>query len=121
MALPSKHALTPAIVAVLSFALVGCPKYQLDQLPDSQLLTQPQPIAASGVYSHSPSGFACPEAVNGFRRVALLRYDTEGLHVSGGYNGGTQSCPIAVTLYVYPAPRMNFIGADAAVVQSLES
>ena len=110
-----------AILLGLSLGLSACPVYQVNRLPESAALGQPIPLSVAGDFRHEPSQFVFPVAVGGFTRVAMMRYDSAGLHVSAGYNGGTPACPVIVTHYVYPAPRMQFLGADPAVVRSLES
>lgn len=104
-----------------SLLLAACPHNQVNRLPDTSRLDRPEPIKVSGTYVHQPSGWAFPTAVNDFQRVTLVRFDTKGLNVAGGYNRFVRSCPIVVTLYVYPSPRMHLVGADPAVVKSLES
>jgi hypothetical protein len=101
--------------------LQGCPVYQVSHLPDSKLLSHALPIAAIGDFNHLPSRYEFPSSVAEFNRVALVRYDTGGLDISAGYNGGSSSCPVVLTIYVSPAPRMSFIGADPSLVRSLET
>ena len=111
------------LVLAAAVLLPGCPAsvYQLNHLPDSTPLPQPLPISSSTDFTHTPSQYMFPLSVAGFDRVALFRYDTNGLDVSAGYNGGTPECPIRLTIYVAPTPRMSFVGADPAVVRSQEA
>lgn len=104
----------------VALLLSGCPVYQVNTVPSTARLPGPETIVESGDYSHSPSGYKFPIAVGGFERVNISRYDSAGLNVGVGYNGGTQECKVALTIYVYPAPKMSFIGAAPEVVQSLE-
>lgn len=112
---------TLAFVAMTLTGLSGCPVTQLNRLPTSSPLLQPAPISAAGEYRHSPSGYVFPTQVGGFRRVDLVQYDKEGLDVSAGYNDSIPECLIALTIYVYPTPRMTFIGASPDAVRSLEA
>ena len=104
-------------------ALQACPTsvYQLNRLPSSSPLPKAAPIPVSADYLHEPSRYAFPVTLANFQRVALLRYYTSGLDVSAGYNGGVPDCPIRLTIYVSPAPRMSFLGADPAVVHAQET
>ena len=112
-----------ALAILVPGFLQGCPAplYQVSRLPESSPLPQPAPIAADAAYVHAPSRYVFPVAVAGFRRVALTRYDTSGLDVSAGYNAGSSDCPVRLTLYVAPAPRMSFVGANPSVVHALET
>lgn len=116
------RALLPLSILALGF-LQGCPAplYQMNRLPESSPLPEPAPIAADADYVHAPSRSVFPLVVGSFRRVALTRYDTGGLDVSAGYNAGAPDCPVRLTVYVSPAPRMSFIGANPSVVQALET
>ncbi len=100
--------------------LQGCVS-QINRLPNSGPLPQPLPISSSTDFTHLPSHYTFPLTVAGFNRVSLLQYDTKGLDISAGYNDSEPGCPIAMTIYVSPTPRMSFIGADPEVVRSMES
>jgi hypothetical protein len=113
---------TAAATLLLStLVLEGCPVYQLNQRPESTPLPRPSPISSSGDFTHVPSRYTFPSSVSGFNRVQLMQYDSGGLDISAGYNGGPTGCPVSLTIYVAPTPRMSFIGADPAVVHSLEA
>jgi hypothetical protein len=107
-------------LALVPLVLAGCPVTQLNRLPESSRLPQPKPIAIVDDFKHAPSGYIFPAEVEAFRRVAILQYDTAGLDVSAGYNASLPECPIVLTIYIYPTPRMSFIGADPDLVRSLE-
>ena len=104
----------------IALGLQGCPVYQLNTLPDSKPLPQPRAIADTTDFRHTPSGMTFPVSIPGYTRVALVQYDTAGLDISAGYHGMSLGCPIEMTEYVWPAPRMSFIGADPSVVRSVE-
>jgi hypothetical protein len=112
--------ITLAISVLALSGLAGCPVTQLNRLPESSRLPQLKPIAVAGDFEHAPSGYVFPPQVEVFQRVAVLQYDTAGLDVSAGYNSSLPECPIALTIYVYPTPRMSFVGAAPDVVRSLE-
>jgi hypothetical protein len=59
-----------------------------------------------------------PPTVGAFQRVALSRYDSQGLDVSAGYNLPAFAGGIAATVYVYPAPSLVSIGSPPGVVAS---
>jgi hypothetical protein len=109
---------TFAILTVLG--LSGCPVTRVNRIPESSPLPRATEITAAGDFRHNPSGYVFPIQVGAFQRVHLLQYDTGGLDVSAGYNDALPGCLVALTIYVYPTPRMQFIGADPNVVRSLE-
>jgi len=108
------------LVALLAVFFLGCPIYQLNRLPASEPLTQPRALHHAGTYRHAYTNVEFPVAVVGFERTALTQFDTAGLSVAGTYETRMNSCSVLATLYVYPAPRMQFIGASPDVVRSLE-
>jgi hypothetical protein len=114
-----RHTLTVAAVTLVS--LTGCPMTQVNRLPGSSPLPRPAAISVAGDFRHTPSGYVFPVLVDAFQRVNLFRYDTAGLDVSAGYNSALPGCLIVLTIYVYPTPRMTFIGADPDAVRSLEA
>ena len=107
-------------VALVTVALSGCPVTQVNRVPESSQLPRPVAIAASGDFKHEPSGYLFPNQVGAFQRVTLVQYDTGGLDIGAGYNYALPGCLVALTIYVFPTPRMSFIGADPAVVRSTE-
>jgi hypothetical protein len=110
-------------LALLALAMSGCPfggVNQINRIPESQPLREPELFNRPGILQHDPSGFAFPEWYGNFQRVTAYRYDTAGLDVSIGYNDRSLACLIVATFYVYPAPRMSFIGAAPSVVASLQ-
>ncbi len=108
-----------ALVALIP--LQGCPVYKLNKLPESSPLQHPIAISVSGDFRHTQSKYQFPSENAGFQRSALIQYDNAGLHISAGYNGGSTQCPTALTIYVYPTPRMSLIGASPEVVRSLDA
>jgi hypothetical protein len=109
---------TFAVLAVLG--LSGCPVTQVNRIPESSPLPRATEITAAADFKHNPSGYLFPVQVGAFQRVNLFQYDTVGLDVSAGYNDALPGCLVALTIYVYPTPRMQFIGADPNAVRSLE-
>ena len=98
----------------------GCPNtYQLNHNPNTQPLTQPVHFNRPGPLLHEASGLKFPESYDNFQRVTALRYDTAGLDVSIGYNDSWVNCKISATFYIYPTPRMNFVGTPPSVVSSI--
>ena len=108
------------LVALFALILLGCPIYQLNRLPASESLAQPRALHHAGPYRHVHTNLEFPAAAAGFQRTALTQFDTTGLSIAGTYETPSISCPVLATLYVYPAPRMQFIGASPDVVRSLE-
>jgi hypothetical protein len=113
-----RYAPTFALVTVVG--LSGCPVTQVNRIPESSPLMHPTAITAVGSFTHTPSGYLFPIQVGAFQRVDLLQYDSAGLDISAGYNDVLPGCLVALTIYIYPTPRMTFIGADPDVVRSLE-
>jgi hypothetical protein len=106
--------------AAIGLPLLGCPTYQINRLPDSEPLAQAQPISSTTDFKRVPSGITLPLSIPGYTRVTLLQYDTAGLDISAGYHGLAPGCPIEMTEYIWPAPRMSFIGADPSLARSVE-
>ena len=105
--------LLKSIMAVVMFLMLsGCPKMNPRYLP------QPKAVDAAGLYTHKQSGMVFPKTVDDFRRVSVLNYDTEGLHMSAGYDLFDPPRAIAATVYIYPAPRVLSFGSPAKVVAS---
>src|SRR5262245_14134747 len=99
-------------LVVLACSLTGCfGLYQLNRLPEPQPPGRPVSIEAPGPVLHAESGLRLAESYADFQRVAATRYDSAGLDVGIGYNSARPDCPIVTTFYVYPTPRMIFIGA----------
>lgn len=71
-----------------------------------------------GEIGHVESGILFPEIVNGFVRGLLRTYDSVGHDVSAGYNLVDTQNPIAITVYVYPAPKLLSFGSPANVVEN---
>lgn len=109
-----------AVAVSVLLGLAGCPVTQVNRMGPSAPLQHAVPIAEPGDWRHEPSGFFFPARVEAFQRVALLRYDTGSLDISGGYNDALPGCLVVLTIYVYPTPHMTFIGANPDVVRSME-
>lgn len=111
------------VLAMVAPLLSGCPfagVTQVNPIPESEALREPEIFNRPGVLTHEPSGFAFSEWYANFQRVTAYRYDTAGLDIGIGYNDRRPTCLIVATFYVYPAPRMTFIGASPSVVTSLQ-
>ena len=112
------------LIFILGFSIIlsGCPGTvnQINRLPDSQSLDRPTPINHPGPLRHEPSGFTFPERYDNFQRVNAYRYDTVGLNEGFGYNDHRPDCLVVTTFYLYPTPKMTFIGARSDTVSSIE-
>ena len=110
------------VLVIIAFGLTACPftVNQLNRLPATQPLAQPVLFNRPGPLLHEASGFEFPDWYDNFQRVTAYRYDTGGLDVGIGYNDRRPDCFIAATFYVYPAPRMSFVGASPSAVASME-
>lgn len=98
------------ITLLIAMALFGCPTMR------PRYLAQPEVIKAEGTYTHAASGMIFPSRVGNFWRSNVIRYDTEGLDLSAGYDLVTIAGSIAATVYVYPAPSLISIGSPPNVV-----
>ena len=65
---------------------------------------------------HDKANIVFPETVAGFPRGQIHTYDPEGRDMSVGYDMADASNPIAITVYVYPGPRLVSIGSPANVI-----
>jgi hypothetical protein len=102
--------------------LAGCPVTSIPpSRPSSHTLSEPVPEPATGPYVHAPSKVTFREVVAGFARDRILRFDSAGLDVGVGYNLAELPCGAAVTVFVAPAPRMTYLMADPAAVQSTQA
>ena len=117
------HARIAFVALALALAATGCPftVTQLNRLPPTQPLAAPVSIDGPGPLRHEASGVEFAERYDGFERVAAVRYDTAGLDVSVGYDDRRPDCLIVATVYLYPTPRMSFVGASRDVVAAMES
>ena len=79
-------------------------------------LARPEVISAEGNFTHAASGMTFPHSVGDFQRSKVLRYDTENLDMSAGYDLITVMGSVAATIYVYPAPSLISIGSPPNVV-----
>ena len=112
-----------AILLFVVLILAGCPfggVTQMNRLPEIQLLPEARLINRPGSLRHQPTGFEFAESYATFQRVTAYQYDTAGLDISVGYNDRAPTCLVVATFYVYPTPRMSFIGASPNVVASLQ-
>ena len=111
------------LIVIGLLGLTGCPGTvsHMNRLPESAALTEPASINRSGPVVHEASGLEFAERYGDFQRVSASRFDEKGLDVGMGYNERTSDCLIVSTFYVYPTPRMSFMGAAPEVVSSLES
>jgi len=100
-------ALSIPTVGCLCLALVACSS------APARHLAKPETIPAEGSYTHAASGMNFPAAVGDFRRVTLLRYDSETRDVSAYYFMPAPSGGIAATVYVDPAPPLVPVGTPA--------
>ena len=105
---------------LLLITLFGCQKYQT-ALPENQTSNRPVEIQTSETYLHPESTFRLPATVESFQRVSLTRFDKQGLNVGAGYKLQNDPCNLTVTIYLYPTPRMQLIGADQDVINSIEA
>ena len=69
-----------------------------------------------GQVGHHKTGIVFPETVAGLPRGQVRTYDSKGLDMSAGYDLADVRNPVAITVYVYPAPKLVSIGSPADVV-----
>ena len=76
------------------------------------------PGPAPGQGGHTGSGIRFPATLDRFVRGRVRAYDGAGKDVGVGYDLADLQTPVAVTLYVYPAPRLVSIGSPEEVVET---
>jgi hypothetical protein len=102
--------------------LSGCPPAvtRVNRVPGSEPVPSPVSIDRSGPIRHEASGLEFAEGYGDFRRVSAFGYDGAGLDMSVGYDARALGCRVVATVYVYPTPRMSYVGAAPEVVASAE-
>ncbi len=102
-----KHILL-LLIPFLAATAFGC----LSNEPEGQ----PGVVEVEGTYVHKGSKIEFPTSVGLYERTGVNQYDTAGKDVSAGYNLYSPLAPIAITVYVYPAPGVLSIGSPPNVV-----
>jgi hypothetical protein len=116
----SRHALS---LAGLTLLLTACPIFtvtHVNRLPESRPLDRPAGQNPPGPIRLEVHDLEFAERYGTFERVGLYRYDSAGLNVGIGYNDLSADCGIVATFYVYPTPRMSFVGAEPHAVAATE-
>lgn len=72
----------------------------------------------SGQVGHAEAGILFPKHVLDFTRGQFHTYDPEGLDVSMGYDLVNPTNLIAITVYVYPGPKLISIYSPADVIET---
>jgi hypothetical protein len=112
------------LILMSGFALLlsGCSSSvtQLSRLPETSQLAQPVPIDRPGPLLHEPTGFTFAERYDNFQRINAYRYDDVGQDVSFSYHDREPDCLTIATIYLYPTPRMIFIGVNPDTVASVK-
>jgi hypothetical protein len=110
------------LLVTLALGLGGClgTLTHVNDLPESQQLERKIAVRGPGPLVHAKAGLSFAESYGPFQRMSAWRYDTAGLDMSVDYGDARPECPIAATFYVYPSPRMNFVGAPLSVVSATE-
>ncbi len=106
------------IIILISVVLISLPLFSCTNT-NPQYLAQPESIQVTGTYTHVSSGIMFPQTVGNFHRNDVIRFDTQGLDVGASYADPTR--PIAIDVYVYPAPSLVNIGSSPEVVESARS
>jgi hypothetical protein len=60
-----------------------------------------------GDYVHAGTGFTYPASIEGYTRGRIYQFDANALDVSAGYDSADPTKPLAITVYVYPAPKLD--------------
>ena len=63
-------------------------------------------IHVRGNYRHQGFGMIFPESIGALKRVQITEFSPDGKDVGVGYNLISLISPIAITVYVYPAPSL---------------
>lgn len=106
--MPSFNILKIPLVTLFCLFLTGC--------PPAPTAIKPTKIIVQGIYAHKETGMEFPESIENFKRESVVKYDSKEEDISAGYNYISQYDPIAVTVYVYPAPPVVSIGSPPEIV-----
>jgi hypothetical protein len=98
---------TVRTIAALLFAMSICGCATIDRQ---------SPPLLPGQVGHRESGIVFPETVAEFSRGEVKLYDAAGQDTSAGYNLAAPTNLVAITVYVYPGPRLISIGSPPDVV-----
>jgi len=98
------------LVTALAAALCGC-------WTTREAVPEPAPKQA-GQTGHTGSGIRFPATLDRFARTRVRVYDAAGKDVGAGYDLADTQTPVAVTLYVYPAPKLTSVGSSEEVVET---
>lgn len=74
----------------------------------------------SGTYVHQATGFTFPPTLGKFKRSAVTEFNSDATDVSAGYDLVDPQNPVAITIYVYPAPRITSIGSPQSVIDDAQ-
>ncbi|UPW17329.1 hypothetical protein M0C34_13890 [Agarivorans sp. TSD2052] len=100
------------IIVLTSFLLISCANTQ-----DSSF--RPQAIETKGTYVHSVTSTEYPEILAGFKLVSVTQYNKTGTDIGVAYNYFSDTTPVALTVYSYPAPDFISIGSPDDVVEGM--
>jgi len=108
------------VIIVLFIFLIGCiGTVTRTSAPRSQYLQTPKELSELGDFTHKSSGMVFPKKIEGFDRVNITQYDIGEYDVSVGYNYLSPKGNLVCTVYVYPAPKMTYIGSSKGSVDYL--
>jgi hypothetical protein len=108
----------PALLLALALAGAGCRSWGASTTP----LEDPVRVEVGpGEFRHEPSGVVFPERIGRFRRVAVTRYDEDGLDASVGYDFKSPPFFIIATVYVFPAPRCASLGSSEEGIADMKA
>ena len=99
-----------SIILCMTIALSGCSAAR------PKPLAQPEEMPIQGTYTHSASGMTFPAKIGDFDRRAVLRKDTQRQDASVRYDLISMAVSVAVTVDIYPAPKLDTVGLPAGMV-----
>ncbi len=94
------------VISLLFFFLCGC--------VEKTTKFAPEQIISHSTYTQAATGVSLPIHFEHFNRVFIKKYDAQATHIIVGYNHKKK--PIALTLYIYPAPQVTSFGSPQAVI-----
>lgn len=95
------------LLIMICLLLTGC--------PNPRIAIQPTPLSVEGTYTHKKTGMKFPESIENFVRTEVLTYELFEEDISVGYNYNSQYDPVAVTVYIYPAPPVISINSQSEI------
>jgi hypothetical protein len=104
-----KYIIHYSISIIMLFLVIGCPRVKLGYVPKT--------LSIRGPYTHLASNIVFPERIESFHREEIKIFAPSEMDIGVGYNLEDMSCPIAVTIYVYPPTHVKLEDEFQEIIQ----